>query len=273
MIKTREKARRIKPGVAKRPLRDVHKKPKAARIARVPLRITKPVEANWCKFMVFSPPGHGKTTLLGTAQEDPRTAPCLFVDFESGIQSLAGLDIDVARIRSWEDYNDLYAILTAPDCPYKSVAIDSISETNVFALLRVLDEDAKRPDVDLAGQQDYGKVGVQMRRLIRHFRDLEMHVFVASGAKDDVEARVGTIKKPALIGQMADEIPGIMDTVGYLAKVQGGEEEDGEEQRVLILHGYPKFRTKARTPWKKTVPQEIEDPTITRVLDALGFKK
>lgn len=238
------------------------------------LAVTSPAQVTKCKSLIFAPAGHGKTTFLGTAQEDERTAPMLFLDFEAGTQSLVGLDIDVVRIRAWDDFNEVYDYLTSDSVEkeYKSVGIDSISETNIFALLKVLDTDAKRPDPDMPGQPDYGKTGTQMRRFVRHFKDLPMHVFMSALAKDDVEARVGTIKKPALIGQMADEIPGIMDTVAYLAKVVAGEDDD-EEERILLLHGYPKYRIKVRTPWKQTVPTEIEDPTVGRLLDVLGFEE
>lgn len=232
------------------------------------MKISKPDAVTKAKVLVFSPPGHGKTYFLGTADDDERTSPCLFLDFEGGLQTLVGRDIDVATIRDWSDYNEAYALLADPKSPYKSVAIDSISETNIFALLKILEDDKiKRPDPDLAGQQDYGKSLVQMRRFIRSFRDLPIHVFMSALAKDDVESRVGTVKKPAMSGQMADELPGIMDVVAYLAL----EEQEGELQRLLLLHSWPKFRVKARTPMGIVIPSEILNPTVTSLLDVLGF--
>ena len=91
----------------------------------------QPHEANFAKVLIHSPAGHGKTHLLGTAQEDPRTFPMAFLNFESGEQTLAGLNIDVFDIRDSKDYDDVYRDLRSGKTPYKSVGVDSITETQV----------------------------------------------------------------------------------------------------------------------------------------------
>jgi hypothetical protein len=69
---------------------------------------------------------------------------------------------------------------------------------------------------------------------------------------------------------MAEEIVALMSVVGYLAKT---EDDEGEEQRVLLLKNYLGFRTKTRTPWDMSIagsaPDEIENPTISDLLDTL----
>lgn len=236
-----------------------------------PLQITNPAANRYLKSLIFSPPGHGKTHMLGTAQADERTAPMLLLDFEGGHETLAGLDIDVAEIRSWDDYNEAYELLTAEDCPYKSLGIDSASETHIWALLaRVMEKGPSRNEPDLIEQGDYGVVSTQMRRLLRTFRDLPVHVFYTATAKEVEERGVGKVKVPALAGQMAEEIVALMSVVGYLAKT---EDDEGEEQRVLLLKNYLGFRTKIRTPWDMSIagsaPDEIENPTISDLLDTL----
>src|ERR1700760_2225712 len=112
----------------------------------MPLEIKRPDENRFLKALFFGPSGAGKTHMLGTATEDPRTSPMLLIDFEGGDETLAGLDIDVAPVRSWEDYNEVYGPLLEEkdwEIPgsslkkgelYRSVGIDSISETHIFAL-------------------------------------------------------------------------------------------------------------------------------------------
>lgn len=233
-------------------------------------RIHKAGESQYLNALIFAPHGHGKTHLLATANDDERTAPILVLNFEGGTHTLAGSGVDVLDIRSWDDYDEAYEILTDPECPYKSVGLDSISETQIFGILNILEQDAKRTDPDLMAQQDWGIILVQMRRLVRHFRDLNMHVFFTALAGDAVEPRVGTVKAPLLQGAFQKELPGIVDVVAYLANE---DTDDGGISRFLLLHSYPKFRVKARTPWGVTIPSEIEDPTISKVLDVLGFKK
>jgi phage nucleotide-binding protein len=240
-------------------------------------KVAKPEELQKAKVLVFAPGGAGKTTFLGSAQDDPRTSPMLILDFEGGTGSLAGLDIDVVPIRTWDDYNEVFENLAEGNTDeegvdyskYKSIGIDSISETHTWALLDILDvEGASRRDPELLEQRDYGKASVQMRRLLRSFRDLPLHVFYTSNSKEVEMSRVGKVAVPSLAGQMAEEVVGLMDVVGYMAQ---SEDEDGNAVRMLLLQNYPKFRTKARTPWGVTPPDELEDPSITSLLDTLGY--
>ncbi|MDM7940125.1 MAG: AAA family ATPase [Methanothrix sp.] len=234
------------------------------------IEIKKPDTSRFAKCLFFGPSGHGKTTLLGTAEDDPRTSPSLLLSYEGGTSSLVGRDIDIVDIRSWRDFNEAYALLSDPSCKYKSVGIDSVSETHIFALLTLLDGDRNRKIPDLLEQGDYGIALVQMRKFLRSFRDLPMHVFMTALAKDETDPREGLVKKPSLTGSLADEAPGIFDVVAYLGL---GNDEAGDEHRFLCLHDVPKLRVKTRTPWKAEVPQMIPDPTITLLLDALQIPK
>lgn len=234
------------------------------------LEINKPDATRFAKSLIFSPAGNGKTTFLGSAQADERTAPMLLLDFEGGEEVLSGLDIDVAKIRNWSDYDEAYELLTG-DHEYKSVGIDSVSETHIWALLeRVREKGPGRREPDLIEQGDYGVVTTQLRRLLRSFRDLPLHVFYTAHSKEIEERGVGKIQVPAMAGQMANELVGLMSVVGYLAVA---EDEEGEQERVLCLQNYPEFRTKVRLPWdpegKMEKPDEVESPTVTSLLDAL----
>jgi phage nucleotide-binding protein len=227
------------------------------------------------KTLIFGPPGQGKTVLLGTANLDERTAPILVLDFDGGESSLKGTDVEVAQIRDWHDYNQAFAYLSSDEGKkkYKSIAIDSLSETHIFSLLKILDrESSKRKDKDQSTDQlqmqDYGQAMMQMQRLVREFRDLDYHVFYTCWAKDDKDPKVGLIKVPALGGQLAISIPGMMEVCAYLALT---ESEEGETQRALLLHGNTKFRTKARTAHGILPPEFIVDPTIGKLLDAIGY--
>jgi hypothetical protein len=236
------------------------------------LLIRKPEDLRLAKVLVFGPPGHGKTTFLGTAQYDERTSPILILDFEGGSESLVGLDVDIVRVTSWDIYTEAFDYLANDKHDYKSVGIDSISETHIFSLLNILRlEGPTRKDPDLLQQGDYGKALVLMRRFLRDFRDLPMHVFFTSLAKEDLDSREGMVKKPALAGALADEAPGMMGIVGYLALTTDVE---GNTMRTLLLKDYPRIRTKVRSSWAKheEVPNEIDNPTVTALLDALQYR-
>lgn len=236
-------------------------------------KVHKAEESTYCNALFFAPHGHGKTHLLGTANEDERTAPILILNFDAGEHTLAGSDVDIFDVFSWDDYNEAYEMLTHPDAPWLSVGLDSLSETQIFGMLQILEKDSKRVDPDLMAQQDWGVILVQMRRLVRHFRDLQMHTFFTALAGDIVVPRLGTVKAPLLQGAFQKELPGIVDVVGYLAVEESkDEEEDGTRIMLLSSTAYPKFQVKARTPWGRTIASEIEDPSITSILDTLGYK-
>lgn len=230
--------------------------------------------------MIFGPPGHGKTYFLGTAVFDERTCPICLLDFEGGVLDvLAGLPgegTDWVRvpITTWEDFNQAYERLRVNDEGFKSAGIDSLSETHIFALMNILDANKERREAkgdhpDLIQQGDYGVGLTQLRRLVRYFRDLPLHTFYTALHKDDVDPREGLVKIPNLAGRAAIEIPGLMTVTGYLALT---EDDEGNTHRVLILQNYAKIRTKVRTPWGVVAPDEIEDPTVTALLDALNYE-
>jgi len=238
---------------------------------QIEVEIRKPTTRRFAKTLIFGPYGSGKTTFLGTANDDPRTNPMLLLDFEGGVESLVGREIDIVEIRDWDAYNGAYAYLSQGDHPYKSVGIDSISETHIFALLEVLEKEAeRRRNPDLLQQGDYGIALVQMRKLLRKFRDLDLHVFYTANDQDDLDPEVGYVKVPALAGKLSKEIPGIMDIVTYLTI---GETEEGESMRVLVLGGQPQMRTKVRQPIGADIPDMIPEPTIGKLMDELKFKK
>jgi hypothetical protein len=227
----------------------------------------KPEDSLYAKVLIHAPAGAGKTRFLGTAQEDPRTFPMALLNWDGGESTLAGLDIDVFDIRDSRDFEDVYRDLRKPDAPWKSYGVDSITETQINTLEEILGKDTvNRADPDQLAQADWGLVLTRMRRIVRQFyKMLPMHGFMTALSKDEVISRIGTAKMPAMQGQFANELPGIPDVVAYLAQVEG------EEERILLLHTNPKFGVKTRTPWGKTVPAEIEKPTVTKLLDALGY--
>jgi len=194
------------------------------------------------------------------------------LNFEGGFLTLKGLPGEGTkwfkrRIRTWDDYSEVAQEIEDGD--FKFVGVDSISETHIYALLNILEEEeARRKDVDLLQIQDYGKAMIQLRRFVRWFRDLPCHVVFTASAKDHNDPKRGMIKKPGLSGQLSDDIPGMMDVVGYMAQVT----EDGETFRALLLGGEPKLAVKCRLPWGVDRVDELVDPDMTKLLDLLGYE-
>lgn len=229
-----------------------------------------------CKALIFGPPKHGKTHFLGTAAHDERTAPHLCFDLEGGVEDVLetmpgwGTDFIHHPVNSWDDMNEGYERLRANDEGFKSASVDSLSETHIFALMNLLEDGrpSREKNPDLIEQGDYGIALVQLRRFVRYLRDLPMHVFYTAHQKEDVDRKEGLVTTVNLAGKAAIEIPGLMSVVAYLALAT---DEEGDTERILLLQNYAKIRTGVRAGWGIEVPDEIEDPTITKLLDALKY--
>lgn len=237
-------------------------------------KAASPTRARFVNNLIYGPSGHGKTHLLGTAALDERTAPLAILDFEGGVLDVLtgmpgeGTDWIHIPIADWSDFNEAYARLEENDEGFKCAGVDSISETHIFALLNLLEDGkpSREKEPDLIQEGDYGTALVQLRRLVRKFRDLQMHTVFTSHDREIRHPREGLVTVPSLAGKAATEIPGLMTLVGYYAL---SENEEGESERVLLLQNYAKIRTKVRMPWGVEAPDELVNPTMTDVLNAL----
>ena len=239
-------------------------------------RNTPSTQNRRCKGLIYGPPKHGKTHLIGTAAHDERTAPHFCFDLEGGVEdvleTMPGYGTDFIRhpVDSWDDLNEGFERLRVNDEGFKSTSVDSLSETHIFALMNLLEDGTPRREKnpDLIEQGDYGIALVQLRRFVRYLRDLPLHVFYTAHHKEDTDRKEGLITTVNLAGKAAIEIPGLMSVVGYLAL---SENEEGEEERLLLLNNYAKIRIGVRAGWGVEVPDEIVNPDITKLLDTLQY--
>ena len=236
------------------------------------------------KMLIYSPAGHGKTTLLSTGADDPRLSPMLFLEFEGGTRSIRSKvrlltlkdlenppkpvpgKIDVLPIREWADFNAAYAFLAQEKSPYKSVCLDSLSEMNYLNMSEVLEAEIRanpKHDPDIAEQRDYLRSSGQMRKLIRYFRDLPIHVFFSAGAQTLQDPRTKKMELwPQLTGKLAREVPHLVEIVGYLAIA---ETEEGES-RVLVVDSTSDVHAKDRTEGG-LLGGMVWDPTLPKIMD------
>lgn len=252
-----------------------------------------PVVTYPLKMLIHSPAGSGKTHFLGTAKGDPRLTPMLICDFEGGVRSirskvrLISLDdlgtikpeeggIDVVRIRDMDDFNKVYEIISSDDHPYKTLAVDSLSELNYLNLTTATEIAAaadSRHDPDLPEIGDYNRNNVQMKKLIRFFRDLEMHTIFTTISGEQQDARTKLMQyRPALTGKLVNEIPGLLDVVGYLAVIEDTDEEgNAVTYRALLMTPSERYMAKARVDEAAPVqlPEMYANPTLPGLLDLL----
>jgi len=229
----------------------------------------------YLNILIHSPGGHGKTSFIATACDDPRTSPILVLDYEGGAAlRFAKKDpktYTIRKVRNVKDLNDMYEYLATGKHPYKSVSLDSLTELQKLGLWEFVygttpDKTFKGNVIEVKGAeiQHWGKSLNQMSMMMRYFRDLPMHTFftaLTQNLKDEVTGKITTTV--ALPGKQADEIPGIPDIVGYLGIAKT---KDNPNQRVMLFQPDGKIVAKDRTD---ALGIMMEEPTVTKMLDAI----
>jgi len=128
---------------------------------------------------------------------------------------------------------------------FKSVVIDSISELQRKYMDYLMDTN----QTNTMSLDMYGQCTTEMRRLVREFVELKMHVLVICGVRDDKdEEQGGIVHKCGMVGRMSDELPHHVDVVGYMAvRAPGAKEEDQTVKRFIVTQPMPKYDGKDRS--------------------------
>ena len=249
------------------------------------LDIYQPTLAGYkLKMLIYGPPGVGKTTFAATANMHDLTKEVLFVNIEGGMLSIADTSKlgmkdppKVTNMTSMDQLDAIFWYLAKGGHPFKSVCVDSLSELQLVNLDFVVNEqmqkkDSKRESADDIWQDDYGRSTQFIRRVVRRFRDLPMHVFfTCHDASSQDDKKVETIH-PALTPKLRTAVLGYMDVVGYLYMTTKAD-SDGKDVPVrrMLCRPYSKWIAKDRSPGGK-LGTYIDNPTVPILIDKIISK-
>lgn len=153
---------------------------------------------------------------------------------------------------------------------YKTVILDSVSELHKYLIYKFTGVDIGKTKLDeeIERMEEWQSAQEMFRLLVRSFRDLPMNtIFVSAEDIRDPDRkrgqRVGQAL-PKLAGQMAGDIAGFIDIVGYL---QLSRDKEGEDVRRLYLGaGYEGWISKHRF---ENLPdlEYVDNPTLASLID------
>lgn len=184
------------------------------------------------KAVVYGASGSGKTSFGGTAKN------AIFASAEGGLLSIADKTPNYVEIRSLQDLRDLHMFLKTQKHNFETVIIDSITEINDIIKNEIEKKSGKGMQL-----QDWGTLSKEIKKTLRDFRDLDMHVLFIAQETADEKDEAGTASKivPSLNGKAATEIAYFMDIVGYIYIVKA----TGEHKLITLPNA--RYLTKDRS--------------------------
>ena len=235
------------------------------------LRVTGPAAEGYINMLIFGESGVTKTRTAGSACAVPEMAPVLLIDFEGGTLSLAGDygNVEVVRAMSWKKVDELYGDLYNKN-PYKTVILDSLTETQKFCMQEVMRETViahPERDRDVPAQREWGKSGEQITRLVRALRDLPCNTIFTALAHEQMNDSGVVVKiRPGLPGQLKGNVPGYMDIVAYMYKKEVVSGPNRTNKILMLTRGTEKITAKDRSG---KLPPLLEAPTMQEIYNLM----
>lgn len=194
-------------------------------------------QSPYFNLLIYGESGAGKTWFAGSADAVPEMRRVLFLDVEGGTLTLRNTpfnEVEVVRVRSWKDMENIYGELNAGMHGFSTIVIDSLTEIQKLSMdlvMRRLVEENEDRDVDVPGIREWNINIEQTRKFVRRFRDLPFNTIFTALSKTEKNMIKGTSKrKPYLSGKVSDEVAGFLDIVVYLYTKEVGD----ENKRMLL---------------------------------------
>lgn len=244
------------------------------------------------------------TKFASSAVDVPAMRDVLFLDAEGGSMTISNLGdaIDIVPIKDFEALDQVKQFLilhcqrrdrgdvegmrsleeqlrgVKVEVPkqYRTVVIDSISELGKMMMARLLGVSPDTSNLDAqiedATYSHWGQASQRIQLMVRAFRSIPIHVvFVASEKMKEDERKQQRIMLN-LSGQLANDVQGFLDVVGYLVSLPGA---NGVQVRRMFLQpgvwAGASFNAKHRFSGINVA--HLDDPTMSDIYELLQMMK
>jgi AAA domain-containing protein len=235
------------------------------------------------KVILYGRSSTGKTTLAATFPK-----PILFIDVsEKGTDSIRReTGIDVLRVEEWQDIEDAYWMLKSSKHKYKSIVIDTVSQTQDLAIKTVMADANQEVDSGAVGnwgtmtKRQWGQVSTKIKTTMLNFRDLDMNVvFIAhdrvfNAEDEDDDAGITPEVGPRLMPSVATTLNGAVSVIGntfireVIKEIKIGKKT--KEKRIvqycLRIGPHAIYTTKIRKPRDIELPAIVIDPSYEQIV-------
>lgn len=200
------------------------------------------------KILTCGEPGSGKTKTAGTWPNP------FYIDAEGGLLSIRELDLPYFSLTQTSELLELKNMLEQPanireknfGVPVDTVVIDTVDEiARMFQRERI-----QGSGKDAMAVQDWGWLGEQLRNVLRGFRNLPINVVLNCHLKSQTDEDTGKVwLRPAIAGQVGDEIAGFVDLAVVLSSRPVTEVQNGKNVK-KIVRSMQTYQD-SRLPWVK----------------------
>lgn len=256
----------------------------------------KPFENNATKLRLFiyGDPGAGKTTFLGTAASDPRSAPVLWLDAGGNpesirrnkelpsilhLESITDFNVVYDWIKKGQEREHLFAVELElnnllPDEPFKMLIIDGFTEVQRIMMNEILGAHKRPPGASLGQMeiQQWGSVLRSMVHIVSLFYRLPIHVAVTALESVHYESMSGRpVFGPMFQGQSRSEVPSFSLALGRMMRINKIPKatqlkEWKDAYSVLFFDEVGKFKAKEQYGG---IPASMPNPTMSQLLDVI----
>jgi len=227
--------------------------------------------------LFYGKSGRGKTKTAATFP-----GPILFIDInnEKGLKTVRNVkNVEVAKVKSWEDFLDLYWHLRDGQ-KYKTIVLDQITGLQDLCMKAVREHFRMDEDEPFQGFKKWGKLSGDMKTWLQSYRelsDLYHVVFLAherafdssEGEEGDLDPSVGARVLPSI----GDFVAGACDIIGqsYIRKIKEKSKKTGKPlihtEYCMRIGPHPVYTTKIRRPPEfGQLPEFIVDPSYQKLV-------